>query len=94
MIPERALTATVAAALAGSFVFSLVAVRGFWDAPFGRVLRPLPIAFAGFLAAVVPELLGVVPPTSYLVVTATGAVLAAFIAAAQGFVLLTGWRAV
>jgi hypothetical protein len=91
---ERALTATVAGALACSFVFSLVAVRGFWEAPFGRVVRPLPIAFAGFFAAVAPGLLGVVPPTSYLVVTATGGVLASFVAAAQGFVLLTGWRAV
>jgi hypothetical protein len=89
---ERALTATVTFALVGSLVFSLVAVRGFWNAPFGDVLRPLPIAFAGFLAAVAPELLGVAAPTSYLVVTATGAVLASFVAAVQAFVLLTGWR--
>ncbi|MFB6221151.1 MAG: hypothetical protein ABEH90_06895 [Halolamina sp.] len=92
MLLERALTATVVVALTGSFVFSLVAVRGFWDAPFGDVLRPLPIAFAGFLAAVAPELLGVPVPTSFLVVTATGAVLASFVAAVQGVVLLTGWR--
>ncbi len=92
MLLERALTATIAASLVGSFVFSVVAVRGFWDAPFGDVLRPLPIAFAGFGAAFAPELLGVAVPTTYLVVTATGAVLAAFVAAAEGFVLLTGGR--
>lgn len=94
MLLERVLTVSTAAALAGSFVFSLVAVRGYWDAPFGDVLRPLPIAFAGFLAAVLPDVFGLAVPVSYRVVVASGAVLAAFVAAAQGMVLLTGWRQV
>lgn len=94
MLLERALTVSTTLALAGSFVFSLVAVRGFWNAPFGDVLRPLPIAFGGFLAAAVPSALGVPVPLSYRVVVASGAVLAAFVAAAEGVVLLAGWRSV
>lgn len=85
---------STAAALVGSFVFSLIAVRGYWDAPFGDVLRPLPIAFGGFLAAALPDALGLAVPVSYRVVVASGAVLAAFVAAAEGVVLLAGWRQV
>jgi len=91
---ERALTLSTTLALAGSFLFSLIAVRGFWDAPFGDVLRPLPVAFGGFLAAMIPSVLGVGIPLSYRVVVATGAVLAAFVAAVEGVVLLAGWRSV
>lgn len=94
MLLERALTVSTTFALVGSFVFSLVAVRGYWDAPFGDVLRPLPIAFGGFLAAALPEALGLSVPVSYRVVVASAAVLAAFVAAAQAVVLLTGWRRV
>lgn len=94
MLVERVLTISTTVALAGSFVFSLIAARGFWDAPFGNVLRPLPIAFGGFLAAALPTALGVAVPLSYRVVVASGAVLAAFVAASEGVVLLSGWRQV
>jgi hypothetical protein len=91
---ERALTVGTTLALLGSFAFSLVAVRGYWNAPFGDVLRPLPVAFGGFLAAAVPGALGVAVPLRYRAVVASAAVLAAFVAATQGVVLLTGWRRV
>jgi len=91
---ERALTVSTAVALVGAFAFSLVAVRGYWDAPFGDVLRPLPVAFGGFLAAALPGAVGLPVPVSYRIVVASGAVLAAFVAAAQAVVLLAGWRRV
>mgnify|MGYP006274563383 CR=1 FL=1 len=91
---ERALTIGTTLALLGSFAFSLIAVWGYWDAPFGDVLRPLPIAFAGFVAAATPSALGVAVPLRYRVVVASAAVLAAFVAAVQGVVLLAGWRRV
>lgn len=94
MLIERALTLSTTLALAGSFVFALVAVRGYWNTPFGDVLRPLPIAFGGFLAASLPGLLGLGVPLSYRIVVASGGVLAAFVAAAEAVVLLTGWRRV
>jgi len=83
---ERALTVGTTLALLGSFVFSLVAVRGYWDAPFGDVLRPLPVAFAGAVGAAVP--------LRYRAVVASAAVLAAFVAAVEAVVLLAGWRRV
>lgn len=94
MLLERVLTVSTTVALLGSFAFSLVAVRGYWNTPFGDVLRPLPIAFGGFLVAALPDFLGLSVPVGYRVVVASGAVLAAFVAAAEGVVLLTGWRRV
>lgn len=91
---ERALSIGTTLALVGSFAFSLVALRGYWDAPFGDVLRPLPVAFGGFVAAVIPGALSVGVPLRYRVVVACAAVLAAFVAAVQGIVLLAGWRRV
>jgi hypothetical protein len=91
---DRALSVGTTLALVGSFAFSLVALRGYWDAPFGDVLRPLPVAFGGFLAATIPTALGVDVPLRYRVVVACAAVLAAFVAAVEGVVLLAGWRRV
>lgn len=39
-------------ALAVAVPLSLLAVRGFGESPFGRVLRPLPVASVTFLLAV------------------------------------------
>lgn len=94
MLLERVLALSTTFALVGSFVFSLVAVRGYWHTPFGDVLRPLPIAYGGFVVAALPEVLGLEVPVSYRVIVASGAVLAAFVAAAEGVVLLAGWRRV
>lgn len=91
---ERVLNVAIAVNLGAAFVLSVVALRGFWAAPFGDVLRPLPVAFGGFLLASAPVALDIGVPLSYHVLTATGATLAAFVAAAEGVVLLAGWRAV
>jgi hypothetical protein len=35
-------------------VLSIVAARGFGDAPFGRLLKPLPVVFVGFILVNAP----------------------------------------
>jgi hypothetical protein len=47
MVVERLLTVLIVLNLGTAFVLSLVALRGFWSAPFGDVLRPLPVALDG-----------------------------------------------
>ena len=82
------------------FVLSVVAARGFSDAPFGKMLRPLPVLFAAFVLLNAPWVagfdgwVGYVPwySTVYQVVF-TVAVVAAMWAAAQAVYLLTERRA-
>lgn len=38
-------------ALGAALPLSVIAVRGYWHAPFGAVLRPLPFAILGFTIA-------------------------------------------
>jgi hypothetical protein len=87
------------AVLTVGLVLSVVAARGFSNAPFGRMLRPLPVMFFAFLLVNTPwttELSGwpgYVP--AYLVVYTvvfTVAVLAAVWAAIQAVYLLTERR--
>lgn len=92
MLVERAFVLGAALTLAAGLPLSLVAARGFREAPFGAVLRPVPVAFAGSLAFALPSVLGVGPPTAYATATATIAVLAAFLAAVHAVVLTTGLR--
>ena len=80
-------------------VLAIVAARGFSDAPFGRMLRPLPVMFAAFLLVNTPwttELSGwpgYVPRYGlvYAVVFSV-AVLSATWAAVQAVFLLTERR--
>jgi len=80
-------------------VLSVVAARGFSDAPFGRMLRPLPVMFLAFLLVNTPwttELTGwpgYVPAyaLTYAVVF-TVAVVSAVWAAIQAVYLLTERR--
>jgi len=80
-------------------VLSIVAARGFSDAPFGRMLRPLPVMFLAFLLVNAPwttELSGwpgYVPAYSLAYTVAfTVAVGAAVWAALQALFLLTERR--
>jgi len=80
-------------------VLAVVAARGFSDAPFGRMLKPLPVLFAGFLIVNTPWTTGVSGWPGYvpwygLVYAATFsvAVLAAVWASAQALYLLTERR--
>lgn len=82
------------------FVLSVVAARAFSDAPFGRMLRPLPVLFAAFVLLNAPWVTGfdgwVAYVPWYSVVyqaVFTVAVVAAMWAAAQALYLLTERRA-
>lgn len=80
-------------------VLAVVAARGFSDAPFGRMLRPLPVMFAAFVLVNAPWTTGLVGWPGYVpaylplyTVVFTVAVLAAVWAAAQAVYLLTERR--
>ncbi len=82
------------------FVLSVVAARGFSDAPFGKLLRPLPVLFAAFVLLNAPWVTGFdgwvayVPwYTTFYQLVFTVAVVAAMWAAAQAVYLLTERRA-
>lgn len=91
---ERVLLLVTTLALAMALPLSVIAARGFSDAPFGRLLRPLPIVFGGYIALNVPTVLEVPMPPVYDVTVSSVAILAALYAAIQGFLLLGGYRRV
>lgn len=78
--------------LAAAVPLSLVAVAGFRGAPFGRMLRPLPVIFTAFIAMNAPTLAGIETGTLYAVVCSSIGVAAALVAAAEATLLLGGYR--
>lgn len=80
--------------LAAGFPLAVIAARGFSEAPFGRVLRPLPVVFGGFIALNVPTIVGIGTMGLYDLAVSTVAVGAAVVAAIEGFLLLGGYRRV
>lgn len=90
--PAQALSLATLAVLAAALPLSLIAAVGFRNAPFGGVLKPLPVTFAAYVlmnAAQVLEL--AVPPGGYLVLSVT-AIVAAFVAALNATLVLTERR--
>lgn len=80
--------------LAGSLPLSVIAVSGFRDAPFGRVLRPLPVVFLGFILYITPQFVPVDLPLLFYAIVSTIAVFGCLVAATEAALLLTGRRAV
>lgn len=78
--------------LAATFPLSVIAVRGYWQAPFSRLLRPLPVIVCALLATHVPTVLAVDPPVVYTAVVSSLAVAASFAMAVEALLLLTGRR--
>lgn len=78
--------------LAGAFPVSVVAARGFRDAPFGAVLRPLPVVILAYAAMKAPAAVGLGLPPTYSLAVSTVAVVGALVSAANALVLLTGRR--
>jgi len=92
MVIERVLALTTSLVLAGTFPLAVVAARGFRGAPFGSVLRPIPVILLAYVALNANTALGVsVPPVYELVVSAV-ATMAALVSAAHVLVLLTERR--
>ena len=86
------LALTTALVLAGTFPMAVIASRGFRGAPFGAVLRPLPVVVLAFVAMNAPEALGVDVPGSFYIALSTVATVGALLAAAHALVLLTERR--
>lgn len=80
--------------LTATVPLAVIAIRGFEDAPFGRVLRPLPIVFLGYVAYIGPTFLDITIPIMYYAAVSTVAVIASLIAALEASLLLTGRRAI
>lgn len=80
--------------LAAAVPVAVIAYRGFNDAPFGRVLRPLPVVFLGYVAYIGPQYAEIALPMVFYAVVSTIGVLATLVAAVEASLLLTGRRAV
>ena len=76
--------------LAVALPLSIIAARGYWNAPFGAVLKPLPVVTVGFLVTLATRFLPLSPGGALLVqaLAWTVAVVAVCWASLQ-FVLVT-----
>ncbi|WP_135828515.1 hypothetical protein [Halorussus halobius] len=92
MLVERALALATTVVLAGTFPLALIAARGFRDAPFGSVLRPLPVVILAFVALNAPGALSVDSPDAVRLATSLVATVSALVSAAHAVVLLTERR--
>lgn len=82
------------AVLGAALVLSVIAALGFWDAPFGRLLKPLPLVLLAFLVMDAGTLLSADLPRTYFHGVGAIAVFIAAYAAIQGALLLTERRGV
>lgn len=89
---ERVLALSTMVVLVGTFPLAVIASRGFRDAPFGSVLRPLPIVVLGFAAMKAPSVMDIAVPDTYFLVVSLVATAGALVSAAYALVLLTEWR--
>ncbi|NEU57045.1 hypothetical protein [Halorussus sp. MSC15.2] len=89
---ERILALTTTLVLAGTFPVAVIAARGFRGAPFGSVLRPLPVVILAYIALNANVAVGVAVPPGYELVASAVATVAALVAAAHVLVLLTERR--
>lgn len=91
---ETALRALQIFVLGAALPLSIVAARGYWRAPFGAVLRPLPVVTVGFAVAVGERFLPVGSTTAGTIqlVAWTVAVLAVAWSSVQFFLVTTERR--
>ena len=92
MLLERILALATTLVLAGTVPVAAIASRGFRGAPFGSVLRPLPVVLLAFIGLNANVALGVEVPPVYDLVLSTVATVGALVAAAHVLVLLTERR--
>lgn len=78
--------------LAGTLPIAVIAARGFRGAPFGAVLRPIPVVLLAYIAMNVSGVLDVDLPEAYYLISSTIGVAGALVAASQAVVLLTERR--
>jgi len=92
MLVERVLALATTVVLAGTFPLAVVAARGFRDAPFGSVLRPLPVVIAAFVAMNAPAAVDATLPDAYFLGVSLVATAGVLVSAAYALVLLTERR--
>lgn len=92
MLLEQILSLATVLVLAATLPLSLVAVRGFRGAPFGAVLRPLPVVLVAYVGLNAVWVLDVSVPPAYQIATSSVATAAALFSAARLVVLLTERR--
>ncbi|WP_137286844.1 hypothetical protein [Halorussus salinisoli] len=92
MLLERILALATTLVLAGTVPVAVIAARGFRGAPFGSVLRPLPLVFLAYVALNANVVVGVAVPPVYDIVMSAVATVSALVAAAHVLVLLTERR--
>ena len=92
MVIERTLELATMLVLTGTFPLAVIAARGFQGAPFGSVLRPLPIVIAAFVGMNAPGVMGVSATPAFYVAASTVGVVGALVSATHALVLLTGRR--
>lgn len=89
---ERTLELATMLVLAGTFPVAVIGARGFRGAPFGAVLRPLPIVVVAYIGMNAPAVLGVDVPAAFYLTASTVGVLGALVSAAHALTLLTERR--
>ncbi|WP_128478171.1 hypothetical protein [Halorussus pelagicus] len=94
MVVERILALATILVLAGTFPLAVIAARGFRGAPFGSVLRPLPVLLLAYIALNAGTALGVSTPPAFNLAASAVATVTALVAAAHVLVLLTERRKV
>jgi hypothetical protein len=92
MALTRVLALTTTVVLAGTFPVAVIAARGFRDAPFGSVLRPLPVVVLAYVLLNAPSAVGVGVPSPYFLVVSLFGTVGALVSAAHALVLLTERR--
>lgn len=92
MAIEETLKLATTLVLAGTVPIAAIAARGFRGAPFGAVLRPLPVVLLGYIALNASGVVEVPASTAVVLVMSSVATLGALVSAAHVLVLLTERR--
>lgn len=92
MALERILTLVTTLVLAGTVPIAVIAARGYRGAPFGSVLRPLPIVILGYVALNASAVVKLPTPTAFALVMSSVATIGAMVSASHVLVLLTERR--
>jgi hypothetical protein len=89
---EQLLTLATTLVLAGAIPIAVIAARGFRGAPFGAVLRPLPVVLVGYVALNASAVVEMPAPIPFALVMSSVATVGALVSAAHVLVLLTERR--
>lgn len=78
--------------LAGTVPVAVIAAQGFREAPFGSVLRPIPVVLLAYVAMNASGVMNVTFPVTFYLISSTIGVAGVLVAAAHAATLLTERR--